>query len=175
MFLRRALVLGEGALASAIADDLERTRDLSVTRLAGLERRDDDAVAALLSEQHVVVSALRADDAAAALRRLLEARQLVADANARADDALALDGLALEKTVAACVGCGVELAPHLVGTDAAAEVHVAALVTSALARRLMTGDFRDHWGIWTPERLLARVGMAHGIRQDLRERGVALR
>jgi hypothetical protein len=54
------------------------------------------------------------------------------------------------------------------------DVRAAALVTAALARRLLTGDFRPHWGIWTPERLLARAGLAHGLREDLRERGVAL-
>lgn len=70
-----------------------------------------------------------------------------------------------------------DLARLLAGPGASIErmsVLIAALMTTALARRLLTGDFRPHWGIWTPERIAARVGMVHGIRQDLRERGVEL-
>jgi hypothetical protein len=48
-------------------------------------------------------------------------------------------------------------------------------VATALARRLLTGDFRGHWGVWTPERLGQREGLAHGILQDLAERGVQSR
>lgn len=169
MPLRRALVLGGGELAEAMAEDLGRTRDLSVTL----------AEAADVSEFDVVLSAVPPERAAATLRGLIEAKCLVADAGARVEDALPLDGLAAAKQVAACVGCGsLELARLLAGPGPSIEhidVRVAALMTTALARRLLTGDFRPHWGIWTPERLVARVGMAHGIRQDLRERGVELR
>lgn len=175
MLLRRALVLGDGALASAMLDDLARTRDVRVARLAGFEGQPDDVVSRALSEQDVVLSVLPAASAASALQRLLLARQLVADANTRGEEALALDDVAREKKVAACLGCGEELARRLTGAESANDARVIALLTTALARRLLTGDFRDHWGVWTPERILARVGMAHGLRQDLRERGVALR
>jgi hypothetical protein len=175
MLLRRALVLGDGPLASAMAEDLASTRDLSVTSAAALARQADGGLADQFSDCDVVLSALPPESAAGALPPLLQARCLVADANARLDDARALHALALEKKLAACVGCGEGLALLLAGPAVAADVRVAALLTTALARRLLTGDFRDHWGIWTPERLVARVGMAHGLRQDLRERGIELR
>lgn len=164
MLLRRALVLGSGPLAEAMAEDLGQTRDLSVT-LAG---------AADVSEFDVVLSAVPPERAAATLRGLIEAKCLVADAGTRFEDALPLDGLAAAKQVAACVSCGSTELARLIAVQGL-DVRVAALMTTALARRLLTGDFRPHWGIWTPERLAARVGMAHGIRQDLRERGVELR
>jgi saccharopine dehydrogenase-like NADP-dependent oxidoreductase len=171
MLLRRVLVLGEGPLASAMAEDLERTRDLKVTHLTRIE----GAPAGALAEQDVVISAIAADAALGTLRRLLEARQLVADSTVRVEEALPLDGLALEQKVAACVACGEPLARLLLDGAGVSEPRVEALLATALARRMLTGDFRDHWGVWTPERILARVGMAHGLRQDLRERGVALR
>jgi len=157
-----------------MAEDLKRTRDLSVTSAAALARQADGSLADPFSDCDVVLSALPAESAAAALQPLLLAKCLVADANARIDDARALQALALEKRLAACVGCGDALA-RLLAPRAASDLRVSALLTTALARRLLTGDFRDHWGIWTPEQVVARVGMAHGLRQDLRERGVELR
>lgn len=96
MLLRRALVLGGGELAEAMAEDLEATRDLSVTL----------SDAADVSEFDVVLSAVAPQRAAAVLRELIEAKCLIADAGARVEDALPLDRLAAAKQVAACVGCG---------------------------------------------------------------------
>jgi hypothetical protein len=166
MLQRRALVLATGELAATMARDLESARDLTV-RIA---HPGDAALPALLEHQDVVLSGALPGNAVDLLRRLLEAGRPVADVAAPVDAALACDPLARDRQVAACVGCG-SLAERL---SLPASERVAALMTTAIARRLLTGDFRPHWGIWTPERLLARVGLAHGLREDLRERGIRL-
>ena len=163
MFTRRALVVGSGTAAATIAEDLARVRDL-VVRVAS----DADTA----GEQDVVVSAAAPDRAVEVLRGVIEAKCSVADLRAPLQDALALDALAREKEQAVCVRCS-ELA-RLLGA-APSDERAAALVTAALARRLLTGDFRPHWGLWSPERLLSHPGLAHGIREDLRERGLELR
>ncbi|MGE0452543.1 MAG: saccharopine dehydrogenase NADP-binding domain-containing protein [Vicinamibacteria bacterium] len=140
----------------------------------------------LVREFDVVVSALPARLGAGALRATIAANRLVADASAPDAEARGLDALAIEMEVAACVGCGKDGLARLLGwsgielragreADAGVlDARVAGLMAAALARRLLTGDFRGHWGVWTPERLGARAGIAHGILEDLRARGLAI-
>jgi hypothetical protein len=163
MFTRRALVIGNGAAASEIAEDLSRVRNLLVGVASDTHSSQDGP--------DIVASAAAPELAADVLRRAIEIKVPVADMHVPLQDALALDSLAREKQQPVCVRCA-EVA-RLLGT-APDDVRAASLVTAALARRLLTGDFRPHWGIWTPERLLARAGLAHGLREDLRERGITL-
>ena len=163
MFTRRALVIGSGAAASTIAEDLARVPELVVS-VASADGGWQD-------EPDVVVSAAAPELADAVLRRVIATKVPAADLHAPLPDARELDALAREKQQPVCVRCS-ELA-RLLGA-APADERAAALVGAALARRLLTGDFRPHWGIWSPERLLARAGLAHGVREDLRERGIEL-
>jgi len=185
MFLRRALVLGDGPLGRAIADDLGRSREMSVTVVAAQALGDAAAVAKLVSEFAVVLNALPAPQALSALSATIEANRLIADAVSPVDQARPFDARAVEMEVAACVGCGREGLAALLGRDpviggngasaAALETHLGAWMATAWARRLLTGDFRGHWGVWTPERLAARVGMRHAVLADLGERGIDVR
>jgi hypothetical protein len=162
-----ALVVGRGSLAATMAEDLARMREIVVSAASG---EDGAALERLLAEQHVLVSAAPPAEAAALLRRATLAKCLSADVEAPLPQALELDALLREKQLTACVGCR-ETARQL--GYAGHDERAVALVTTALARRLLTGDFRPHWGAWTPGRVLQRTGMAHGIREDLRERGVS--
>lgn len=188
VLLRRALVLGDGSTARVMAEDLARSLDLHVRLAEESQIPIGDAFHTLAGGFDVVLCALAPAEGRRLLRLCLEARILVADASTRIEDALALHDLALAKEATACVGCGRQGLAVLIGrADAECEIEdtrpdgqsidarVAALMATALARRLLTGDFRGHWGVWTPERLAARVGMAHGILQDLRERGIDVR
>jgi lysine 6-dehydrogenase len=47
-----------------------------------------------------------------------------------------------------------------------------AFVGTAVARRLLTGDFRGQWGVFAPETLGRRPGFLHGILADLEARGI---
>jgi hypothetical protein len=163
MFTRRALVVGSGTAAATVAEDLARVSELVVS-LASPDAAWD--------EPDIVVSAAAPELADDVLRRAIASKVPVADMHAPLQDALALDALAREKQQAVCVRCS-ELA-RLLGA-APSDERAAALVTAALARRLLTGDFRPHWGLWSPEHLLSHPGLAHGIREDLRERGLELR
>lgn len=196
--MKRAIVLGAGRVGGAAALDLARTpetrvsvADCSPDALAELRETSREPIetlavdlsrpgsaASLVEGFNVVVSALPAGLALPALRAVIESNRLVADAGAPVDDAARLDDLAVEMEVAACVGCDVSgllrIAPALTlhrEPPAEEEAQLAGLLLAALARRLLTGDFRGHWGVWTPERLRARVGMAHGLVADLRKRG----
>lgn len=186
MLLRRAVVLGCGPLSELIAEDLSRSRDLSVTLARATDLLDSDGLQALVAPFAVVVSAAPPPLGAATLRAVIAANRLIADASTPVEEALSLEDLAVEMEVAACVGCSSQGLKRLLGTPdtalgagdvpgdgATIDVNTAALMATALARRLLTGDFRGHWGVWTPARLAARVGMAHGILQDLSERGLA--
>lgn len=181
-------MLGGGPLAQLVAEDLSRARDVSITLADAVDASDPEAVRALVPQFNVVVSALPPHLGSAALRAVIEANRQIADTSTPVEQALALEDLAIEMEVAACVGCGCSGLQLLIGrSDAALEIaeasargqpldaRVAALMATALARRLLTGDFRGHWGVWTPEHLATRVGMAHGILQDLRERGIDVR
>lgn len=206
----RAVVLGAGRVGEAAALDLlgfyENETEVTVVdtrpdRLAELARNgrlltrqldvsEPSRVSALVREFNLVVSALPARLGAAALRATLGANRLVADAATPEAEARALDALAVEMEVAACVGCGRDGLARLLGSaglevragsgsdpargsaHAASDARVAGLMAAAFARRLLTGDFRGHWGVWTPERLAARIGMAHGVVEDLRQRGI---
>jgi hypothetical protein len=163
MFTRRALVIGNVAADAALLEDLSRVPGLLVGVASDVPGSHD--------APDIVASAAAPELAAEVLRRAIEIKVPVADMHAPLQDAMALDGLAREKHQPVCVRCA-EVA-RLLGA-APDDVRAAALVTAALARRLLTGDFRPHWGIWTPERLLARPGLAHGLREDLRERGIPL-
>lgn len=183
MFLRKAVVLGDGAVARAMAEDLGASRQMSVTVVAASALADSKSVASLVGDFAVVLNALPRDRALGALAATIESNRLIADAGTAAADARALDQRAVEMEVAACVGCGREGLAALFGRDAVAvrdesrelaslDTRIAACMATAWARRLLTGDFRGHWGVWTPERLGARVGMRHAILKDLGERGI---
>lgn len=169
------MVLGKGPLAEAMAADLSREPDLHVT-LA--DASDPARVGALVSDCGAVLSAAEPRAGAAVLRAVIEANRMVADAVTPVAEAIALHELALRMDVAACVGCDGAGLTRLLGARASlaplSADRLPALMAAALARRLLSGDFRGHWGVWAPDRLAARVGLAHGIAQDLRERGVAL-
>lgn len=47
-----------------------------------------------------------------------------------------------------------------------------AFVATAVARRMLSGDFRGQSGVFPPEWLGARVGFLHGVLVDLEDRGV---
>ena len=164
MLVRRVLVIGRGAAAATLAEDLGRASGLAVIAAAG----DEADLVRLFSGHELVASAAAGADAPAVLQRALEAGCGVADLGAPLPETSQLDGLARSKQVVACVRCA-DLA-QLIGAPPGERA--AALLTAALARRLLTGDFRPHWGIWTPGRLAARPGMRHGLREDLRERGL---
>src|SRR5262245_37856823 len=153
MLLRRALVVGRGSLAATMVEDLSRERDIVV---CSADPGDGAAIERLLADQHVLVSAAPGDEALAVLRGAAEAKCFAADVDAPLPKALELDVALREKLVTACVGCR-DVARQL-GYGGEDERAVA-LVTTALARRLLTGDFRPHWGAWTPARLLQRTGM----------------
>ncbi len=183
MFLRKAVVLGDGAVARAMAEDLGRSREMSVTVVAASALADSEAVASLVGDFGVVLNALPADRAIGALRATIESNRLIADAGSAAPEVLSLHERAVEMEVAACVGCGREGLAALLGRSSLAisgedqdlaslDARIAAWMATAWARRLLTGDFRGHWGVWTPERLGARVGMRHAILEDLGGRGI---
>ncbi len=174
MFLRRTVVLGRGGLASAIAEALRGERDLHVATAPELDLTDARLTRERVAECGVVVSAAPRRLGAAVLRTLIEARRMVADAVTPVAEALPLHERAVARQVAVCLGCDGDGLGRLLGRPAAAlgGHRLVAQLAAALARRLLTGDFRGHWGVWTPEQLAGRVGMAHGIAQDLRERGI---
>ena len=176
--MRCAVVLGGGPLSELIVGDLSGAHDLSVTLAQAVDLSDPAAVQALVAPFNVVVSAAPPSLGAATLRAVIAANRLIADASTPVEQALSLEDLAVEMEVAACVVCGSQGLARLLGKPGDGQLidaRIAALMATALARRLLTGDFRGHWGVWTPERLATRVGMAHGILQDLRERGIDVR
>ncbi len=179
----------ENETAVTVADT--RAERLSELARRGILTRQIDLsepgrVGDLVREFDVVVSALPARLGGGALRATIAANRLMADASAPDAEARGLDPLAVEMEVAACVGCGRDGLVRLLGWSGielragheqeagAIDARVAGLMAAAFARRLLTGDFRGHWGVWTPERLGARAGIAHGILQDLRARGLAV-
>lgn len=183
MFLRKAVVLGDGEVARAMAEDLGRSREMSVTVVAAATLTDSEAVGSIVGDFGVVLNALPADRALGALRATIESNRLIADAGTPANEAQAFHDRAVEMEVAACVGCGRNGLAALLGRSdlavtgdgqdlASLEARIAAWMATSWARRLLTGDFRGHWGVWTPERLGARVGMRHAIVKDLGERGI---
>jgi saccharopine dehydrogenase-like NADP-dependent oxidoreductase len=183
MFLRKAVVLGDGQVARAMAEDLSRSRQMSVTVAAAAALADSQSVASLVGDFAVVLNALPPDRALGALAATIESNRLIADAGTAGSDARALDQRAVEMEVAACVGCGREGLAALLGRSdleisdehrdlASLDARIAAWMATAWARRLLTGDFRGHWGVWTPERLGARVGMRNAILEDLGGRGI---
>lgn len=161
--------------------ELARTGSLLTRQL---DLSEASRVGDLVREFNVVVSALPSRLGSGALRATIAANRLVADASAPDADARELDALAVEMEVAACVGCGRDGLARLLGWPGielrsgpeqgagAIDARVAGLMAAAFARRLLTGDFRGHWGVWTPERLGARPGIAHGILAELRQRGI---
>lgn len=183
MFLRKAVVLGDGAVARIMAEDLGLSREMSVTVVGAARLADSQAIVSLVGDFAVVLNALPRGRALGALAATIEANRLIADAGTAASDARALHDRSVEMEVAACVGCGREgLAALFDRSDLAIrdesrdlpslDARIAACMATAWARRLLTGDFRGHWGVWTPERLGARVGMRHAIVKDLGERGI---
>ena len=171
-------MLGDGEVARAMAEDLGRSREISVTVVATATLTDSAAVAQLVCDFGVVLNALPGDQALGALRATIESNRLIADAATAETEARAFHELAVEMEVAACVGCGRKGLAALLGRSdfavsgdlqdlASLEARIAACMATAWARRLLTGDFRGHWGVWTPERLGARVGMRHAILKDL--------
>jgi hypothetical protein len=177
MFLRRAVVLGRGELGSAIAEAFASERDLEVTAAPDLDLANEGVTRRRVAECGVVVSAAPRPLAAQVLRAVIEAGRSIADAATPVAEALPFHERAVARQVAVCVGCDSAGLARLLGRDgvgapAPDEQRLAALMAVSLARRLLTGDFRGHWGVWTPARLADRVGMAHGIAQDLRERGI---
>ena len=183
MFSRKAVVLGDGNVARAMAEDLGRSREMSVSVVAAATLTDSEAVASLVGDFDVVLNALPVDRALGALRATIESKRPIADASTVATEAQGLDARAVEMEVAACVGCGRDGLATLLGRNDLAvsgegqdleslDARIAAWMATAWARRLLTGDFRGHWGVWTPERLGARVGMRHAILKDLGGRGI---
>jgi saccharopine dehydrogenase-like NADP-dependent oxidoreductase len=49
---------------------------------------------------------------------------------------------------------------------------LAGLTAAAVARRIVSGDFRGQWGVFAPEVLGRRLGLLHGVLNDLAARGV---
>jgi hypothetical protein len=182
MFLRKAVVLGDGPVGRAMAEDLGRSREMSVTVVAASALVEPQAMVSLVGDFGVVLNALPPNQALRALRASIESNRLIADAGTAASAAQALEARAVEMEVAACVGCGRDGLAALLGRTeitvrdgadpASLDSRIAACMATAWARRLLTGDFRGHWGVWTPERLGGRVGMRHAIVKDLGERGI---
>jgi hypothetical protein len=196
VYTRRAAVLGDGPVADLVVEDLSREADFELRRVSARQHDlgSPDVVRAQLEDAQAVISAVPAPQAAHVLRSVLQAKRPCVDVGTEVSEALGLESLTHGRDLSACVGCGimgVELAiaaarPAAAGVrwslrgEAAEKTEqwgerVAALMAAALARRVVSGDFRGHPGVWTPERLGRRVGMLHGLLADLKERGIDVR